>query len=431
MIEGVFVRSRRTWIAALAVILLLEAFTFRSAIGTDWYRSGNDMVAILAEARSATHAEVLSWITGPWIGKEIFVYYRPLTSLLMYAEYQKFGEHSAPWQILSLVLHLGATLFLALLCRRIFRSHVAGLVGAYAWGFRTQMGDAIAWTPAQTDLLAGCLALLSLLTLKIALDTRRWAWLLIAAPTALLAMGSKEATLILPVLATALILHAPETPRLRKAALIAGCWLLTAGFLAWRIHALGGLGFLPGHVLGAKNLGKGHSSAARIRPDDLMERALRFLLPTPLGPSAPVSLLTTVATAGFLLLLFHMRPSRLRLGVGVIGLLLLTMLLGDSLDPMDGLGAWLVSDTYIALIYGIVALGLVAFLIWLRPKDCALILTWGLACLAPLYHIVYNAAGNVFYLPDTYWALVWACFGAALTQPATWSASPVPPSQRG
>ncbi len=407
------------------------------------------MVMILEVARGADCHEVLSWLTGPWIGKEIFVYYRPITSLLLFAEYRAFGEHSAPWQMISLLLHLSSTLFLALLCRRIFRSNLAGLVGATVWGFRTQMGDAIAWTPAQTDLLACWFALLSLLTLKLSLDTRRWPWLLLSAPTALLAMGSKEAALILPVLASALILHAPGLARPRRAALIVGCWLLTAGFLAWRIHALHGLGFLPGHVLATGQsqgkLGRGHSNAAQIRPSSLLDRALRFLLPAPLGPGADVGLAASLAAAAMLYGLFRLRPSRLCAAVGVIGFCVVTMLLnglngqdGLSLDSLKdtftgGLAWWILPGTYVGLFYGLASLGLAALLIWLRPRDCALILVWGLACLAPLYHIVYNAAGNVFYLPDTYWALVWACFAAALTQPALRSAPPsrqadVPPA---
>lgn len=413
-------RRRNAWLLALAVIVVLEALAFRGAVGADWYRAGNDMVMILAEARGATHREVLRWITGPWIGKEIFVYYRPLTSLLMYGEYRAFGEHSAPWQAISLLLHIGSTLCLALLCARIFRSRVAGLVAACVWGFRAQMGDAIAWTPAQTDLLAACFALLALLTLKIALDARRraWGWLLISAPAALLAMGSKESTLILPLLASALILHARQPSRAQKMGLLAGSWLLTAGFLAWRIYALGGLGFLPGHVLpSSRNLGKGHSNAAPLRAEDLLQRALAFLLPAPLGPAAPIPPIATWATAVTLFGMSRMRPSRLRALVGGIGFLLVTTLLGD-MDPLGGLIWWVFPSTYWGLLMGVAVTGGMALLVRLRPRDSALVLAWGLAALLPLYHVVYNAAGNVYYLPDTYWALVWACIAAILTQPA-------------
>jgi hypothetical protein len=396
------------------------------------------MVAILAEARTATLEEVQDWVVGPWIGREIFVYYRPVTSLVMFAEFRLFGEHSAPWQALSLALHLGSTALLALFIRRLFRSCTAGIVGALLWGFRDKMALAIEWTPAQTDLLAGFFALLCLLTLKLYLEERRWFWLLLAAPSGLLAMGSKEVALILPLLVTALALHAGTLPRKKLAALLGTTWLLTLAFLLWRSHALRGMGFMPGqgtHPSG--KFGKGRSSVGRITPGGLAQKLLAFLLPLPLGPNAPFPALATLgtgATAALTHRLSQTRSPRTVLAAAGIGLLLVTLLMSDPQDGwmlsslfdsfLSGLIHWLMPDTYFGLLFGLAMLALLVFALKRRPRDGALLLAWGVSVWLPLYHVVFNSAGNVTYLPDTYWALVWGWIAAALTAP---TAADLPP----
>jgi len=406
---------RGLWIAALLALILLEGMAFRAAVGGDWYAGGNDMGYILTECRKATGKDVAGWLTGSWIGHEIFTYYRPVTSLAMYGEYRLFGERSAPWQALSLCLHMGSTLMLALLCRRLFRSATAGWVGAAVWGFRDRMLGAIQWTPAQTDMLAGFFALLALLTLKLYLDGRKWFWLPISSAAALLAMASKEVALILPALATLLVLHAPGIPRRSKAALIGGAWLIAAAFVAWRLHALGGLGFLPGQPV-PRTAARVRNTMAPIEVGGLAHRLLAFLLPTPVGPSTSINMLAVwaaAATAAGVLLASRRGRERLAWAVLAGGFLLVTFLL----DGLDGWAWWLLPNTYWQLFIGVLALWLMVLAVGRRPKDCLLLLGWGIAVWLPLYHVVYNVAGNVTYLPETYWGLAWACLTAAVTLP--------------
>ena len=362
------------------------------------------MAYLLPEARSANSHGVLGWLTGPWMGYRLFEYYRPVTSLALYGEYRLFGEQSAGWQVVSLILHMSSTAMLATLCRRVFSSGLAALVGAGVWGFRDRQWDAIAWTPAQTDLLAGFFALACLLSLAIFLDSAGAKWLICAAVSGILSVGSKEAALVLPLLASLLILRNPSQSRRTHWRMIGGAWLLAFVFFVWRYHALGGLGFTPGQV-------SAHSGGGRLRPDQILSHLWSFLLPAPLGSAAVVSAGACPALFASLLLIAELRRRRLPrlwlLAAGAAAFLLVTVFLG-------GPEWWLVLQTYESLLAGIFCISLLALTVIWRPYDSLFVLGWGVCAWLPLYHIVYNVAGNVSYLADTYWALAWSALIAAV-----------------
>ena len=400
--------QRPVWLAALAVLLLLPCVACGSAVGGNWWRSGNDMGYFLRELERTSPGEVLGWLTGPWIGHELFRYYRPVTSLAIYAEYAVFGRHSAGWQALSLLLHLGSTLCLALLCRRVLRSPTAALVAASVWTLRPRMAMTIEWVPAQTDLLAGFFALLSLLALQVYLDERRRRWLLLAALSLVLAMGSKEVALVVPGMAALLILHARGVAPRRKALLIGGAVLLIVTFVAWRSYALAGLGYVPG----AEDMPARGASEQGTR---LALRLLDFLLPAPsLQQALPSVLLIFIATGVALLLWVPLRQRNWTHSfiVGGVGLIGLTLAAEDD-------GWWLLPENLVGLALGVGALLLVLLVVRRCPRQALLLAGWGVVAWLPTYQVVYNVAGNVRYLPDTYWALGWGTLAIALLAPVS------------
>jgi len=406
--------QRPSWARALGLLALLVLIRYAPAVGGDWLRSGNDMRYFLDELQGADAERVWGWVTGPWIGRELFRYYRPVTSLAVFAQYRLFGEWSAPWQGLSLLLHAASTVILAELCSRIVHSRIAGLAAALVWAYRDRMALAIEWTPAQTDFLAVFFSLAALLTLKLYLDQSRWPWLLPSGLCALLAMGSKEVALILPGPAALLALDAFRQHRLsgrKAAAIIAGAALLAGAFLSWRVHALQGLGFLPGQA--------GEHSSGGASSRQLLPGFIRFLLPDSLDGSTTVPPLASVLAALTFYLVWRLRRtgSRRWWPAALAGFLAVTAAAGH---PM----VWIVPVTYPELASGIAWTGLLALALQRRRWDALLALGFGLVLWLPTYHVVYNRAGNVFYLPHVYWALLWAAISAAVLDYLGVTASP-------
>ncbi len=392
----------RTWIAALVVLAAIELVLYSSALSGHWIDSGRDMRDILPELRTATVRTVAGWLTGPWVGHMLFDYYRPVSSIAMLAEYRLFGESAANWQLVSLCLHVGSSVMLVLLIRGLFNSPLGALAGGAVWAFRDRMALAIEWTPAQTDMFAAFFAIFSLLCLHKAMSTGRWGFAAVSGVAELLAMASKEVALVLPALATLVIIYDRQQPKQAKALLLVFFWLLLGAFLIWRFHALSGFGYVPMQAkLGAPGR---HFHVATYYTNWLL-----FILPQALGPKASINALA-VWTAGIVLLVC-VRIARSGSGkwmiLAVAGIIAINFMLISWIE-------WLVASTYWSILEGVLCMGLLWLMFAVRKRDILMSLTWGALAWIPIAHPVYNPAGNVTYLPQTYWALLWACVVAAM-----------------
>jgi hypothetical protein len=127
----------------------------------------------------------------------------------------------------------------------------------------------------------------------------------------------------------------------------------------------------------------------------------RLLLPRPLGPNAeiPVPAVLTVFAAIYLFRRFRSRT--MMVATPIVGFAVSAFFIG-------GPDYYLLPGTYFDLAQGIISLGIVLLLIRGRPWDAAFCAAFALIAYLPLYHVVYNAAGNVTYLPGIYWAITWA-----------------------
>lgn len=85
----------------------------------------------------------------------------------------------------------------------------------------------------------------------------------------------------------------------------------------------------------------------------------------------------------------------------IAGVVLAGILLGD-------VGRLLLPRTWVHFGWATLALVALAGAAIKAPRPGAAVLGYGLCAALPLYHVVYNTAGNVTYLPDTYPALLWA-----------------------
>ncbi|MBM3501410.1 MAG: hypothetical protein FJX74_22375, partial [Armatimonadetes bacterium] len=170
------------WAIPLAAAIALAGtadMIFREEVRV-LYEPNGDIQSILRHAEEAGPGDVLSWWTGVWIERDS-PYYRPLASMLMYAEYLAFGRAWRPFCMVSWLMHAGICVLMLLFLARLFDGWappwrvLPGLlavawfsipcettVDGPHWGNRGIARGLMPYWPAQTDL--GCL-LLSLLSL--------------------------------------------------------------------------------------------------------------------------------------------------------------------------------------------------------------------------------------------------------------------------
>ena len=165
-------------LSLVLAVLLNMGLVFDSYAQQKWSTSP-DSVAITQRALAADTAGVLAWWHGPWIEGEM--YFRPLSSMLMWAEARWWGYDFFPYTIVSLLLHAfnSALVFLLLysVCpgprwQRALCSLTAALcfnLGHHPqgpfWEYARVAWGTMIWWPVQTDFASLLFALLSLLLL--------------------------------------------------------------------------------------------------------------------------------------------------------------------------------------------------------------------------------------------------------------------------
>ncbi|MGE5532055.1 MAG: hypothetical protein ACM3VW_08080 [Bacteroidota bacterium] len=165
-------------VSIVLAVMLSKGLVFDQYAQQKWSTSP-DSVAITRAALAASSHDIVSWWHGPWLENEMF--YRPLSSMLMWAEARLWGYNFFPYTIVSLTLHAlsSALVFLLLysMCpgprwQRALSGLVATLMfnlghhpsGPYWVRARVAWGTMI-WWPVQTDFGSLVFALLSLVLL--------------------------------------------------------------------------------------------------------------------------------------------------------------------------------------------------------------------------------------------------------------------------
>ena len=378
----------------LALLSVSATFAGRN-IGGSWTASGNDMQFILEELENPD-SWVLDWVAGPWVGREMFVYYRPVTSVAWWLEYTVFGENQSAWQCVSLLLYLGGITLLFLFLCRLFGNGIAPFVGVGVWAFREKTVLLIQWVPAQTDLLAGFFALLCLYFWDRFLLEKKQSFFTIAFLMCLLALGSKEVALVLPLICAALAAYRRDK---RWAIWAVGCIVFLALFVYLRSIALGGTGFIPGDKVG--------SSHGGIEATSAMRNVIQFLIPSPIGIGAAIISPLFLSLTTIALWLMRKRSVVLLFAVAIAGIILTTFALG-------GIEWWFVPQTLPALFSGMICILLICFAIRWEPHSALFAFIVGVIFSVFAIRVVFNSVGNVFYLPHIYWAIAWTTLVTAV-----------------
>lgn len=185
-------------------------------------------------------------------------YWRPIYALDMSLDWAMFGPRAWCFHVANVAWHLFVVLLLFFFARAMFGS-VPVQAQAVFWGTLLfsihPLGvHSVTWISGRKDLLCAAFGTLALL-LVLRLQTRhhsagRTAMVLgLATMAMLLALGSKELALMVPVIGVLilwwrwpLVSQAAEADRLRLIAAVGLLWLCALGVIAYRVVMLGGFG---------------------------------------------------------------------------------------------------------------------------------------------------------------------------------------------
>ncbi|MEA3401381.1 MAG: hypothetical protein U9R79_09105, partial [Armatimonadota bacterium] len=185
------------------------------------YADSVDSVGIAQWAEKADASDVLRWWTGTWIQADSY-YYRPLASMLFWAEHLLFGYNFQGHVLISWLLHAGVCVCIFALTLRLYpgQRRIALVTGLLAvllanlrltpegphWEVGPVASAVVAWWPAQTDQASLLLSLLALLALDRWLQSEDGRGLAKAGGLWLAGVLFKEMAVVLPLLAGLLIL---------------------------------------------------------------------------------------------------------------------------------------------------------------------------------------------------------------------------------
>jgi hypothetical protein len=148
---------------------------------------------------------------GQILGSEAIGFYRPLTFLLLKAEFHLFGwDHPVGYATVSIALHLANAVLAHVLAWRVTRSAVGALVASCAFLLSPWSSEAFFWLSCQFDLVSTLGVLAALVCGLRALEAKSWPGAVLATTgtmfMALVALFAKEMAATLPILFAALVL---------------------------------------------------------------------------------------------------------------------------------------------------------------------------------------------------------------------------------
>ena len=194
----------------------------------------------------AVFAHHTLYVTGP---REMMPLdtYRPVTLATFFWDSAISGRDPWSYHLTNLLAHLSCTLLVLLLARRLLaaeRKWLAPFVALW-FGVSPWLGEAHVWINGRSDLFATAFGLGAILVwlrgLEVASAQRRFGHFALASALFFLGLLSKE-TLLLAVPAIALIPSSPNGQRSlrRRLAESSGLLIAVAGYIALRLHVLGG-----------------------------------------------------------------------------------------------------------------------------------------------------------------------------------------------
>ena len=200
---------------------------------------GDDEFLILSNTQITQSVPLRELLLTDWFNRGTdpsgIGYYRPVIKASFRATYALARANPLPYHAVNILFHGVAALALVLVLRR-FTSPLAAAVGASLFAVHPSTVEAVAIVTSRSDVFAGAFLLLALEAFLRWRESSRGGWLAAALGMSLLAFGSKESSLFLPLLLGVGALVRGERPRAALRAVVPFLVLLGA-FLLVRVQA--------------------------------------------------------------------------------------------------------------------------------------------------------------------------------------------------
>jgi len=134
-------------------------------------------------------------------------YYRPAFLIWSLTNHTLFGLNAFWWHLMSIALHVAATMFVYLLARRLLKDPLAAIIAAIIFGLHPVHIEAVAWVSGATESLLAIVLIPAFLCylnwrgdVSAQKTLRNWKWFAASLALYFVAMFAKETALILPML---------------------------------------------------------------------------------------------------------------------------------------------------------------------------------------------------------------------------------------
>lgn len=234
----------------VAILLLLAILPFANTLVNGFVYDDNTQVLNNPYVQDfARLGDIFSTTVWSYVGAQgVTNYYRPMMTFSYLVIYQAFGPMAYPFHLASVLLHAGIVCLLFLVTVRLTMNRLLAMLAAGLFALHPIHTESVAWIAAVTDLQLTLFFLLAFwfyIQLAAPGGARRPAMQAAMTVSYILAIISKEQSLMLPVLATAYE-HCfredrQETSFRQKAGRYYLLWLVTAAYLAFRVRFFGAL----------------------------------------------------------------------------------------------------------------------------------------------------------------------------------------------
>jgi Tfp pilus assembly protein PilF len=234
----------------IAILILLAVLPYVNSLWNGFVYDDNAQVLNNPYVQNFSHlGDIFSTTVWSYVGAQgVTNYYRPMMTFSYLLLYQAFGPMAYPYHLASVLLHAGIVCLLFVLTVRMTASRLVGLFSAGMFALHPIHTESVAWIAAVTDLQLTLFFLLAF-----------WSYVQVAAPggarrpamqaamtvSFVLAIISKEQSLMLPVLATAyehfFREDRGETTFGQKMGRYYLLWLVTAAYLVFRVRFFGAI----------------------------------------------------------------------------------------------------------------------------------------------------------------------------------------------
>ena len=232
-------RRALPWLV-LGLILAGTAATYRGVVEHDFVLDDKHTVRDNPSIRSLTLAG--QWLSSPYAvsGARGNQNYRPVLMASYAVDYALWGEGPSGFHVTNLLIHGGVVFLAFVLGRRLWGHDGAGVIAAGVVALHPVNAEVVNYVTARSSSLMALFVLGAVWAYDRAVVEGRRAWAVMACGLGLLAMGTKESAVVLPVLIMAWDRARGTGSEAWRATLRRSVpwWVVVAGFLAVRMWVL-------------------------------------------------------------------------------------------------------------------------------------------------------------------------------------------------